>query len=146
MVDEDMADTPVDVADEDVADEDMVDEDVAEEDMVVRGTRKHLLRVFNNLLSNAIQAVEEQGHGGVRLEAERDGHGCIVRVIDEGVGIAPDRIERIFEPRFTTKSSGTGLGLSMAQMLVNHFGGFIEVASEQGVGTTFSVWLPLAWE
>jgi signal transduction histidine kinase len=117
-----------------------------EGEFMVRGTRKHLLRVFNNLLSNAVQAVEEKGTGTVRIIAERAGQGCLVRVVDEGVGIASERLDRIFEPRFTTKSSGTGLGLSMAQMLVNHFGGLIEVASEQGVGTTFSVWLPTALE
>ena len=120
--------------------------DLPEEDLMVRGTRKHLLRVFNNLLSNAVQAVEEKGTGSVRIQAERSGHGCLVRVVDEGVGIATERLDRIFEPRFTTKSSGTGLGLSMAQMLVNHFGGIIEVASEKGEGTTFSVWLPTALE
>lgn len=117
-----------------------------DESLIVRGTRKHLLRVFNNLLSNAVQAVEEKGSGGVRIQVERAGQGCLVRVVDEGVGIAADRLDRIFEPRFTTKSAGTGLGLSMAQMLVNHFGGLIEVASEQGVSTTFSVWLPTALE
>ena len=120
--------------------------DLPDSELIVRGTRKHLLRVFNNLLSNAVQAVEEQGAGTVRIQAERAGQGCLVRVVDEGVGIAPERLDRIFEPRFTTKSSGTGLGLSMAQMLVNHFGGLIEVASEQGVGTTFSVWLPASLE
>ena len=120
--------------------------DLPDSELIVRGTRKHLLRVFNNLLSNAVQAVEEQGAGTVRIQAERAGQGCLVRVVDEGVGIAPERLDRIFEPRFTTKSSGTGLGLSMAQMLVNHFGGLIDVASEQGVGTTFSVWLPTALE
>ena len=120
--------------------------DLPDGELIVRGTRKHLLRVFNNLLSNAVQAVEEKGSGTVRIQAERAGQGCLVRVVDGGVGIASERLDRIFEPRFTTKSSGTGLGLSMAQMLVNHFGGLIEVASEQGAGTTFSVWLPTALE
>lgn len=115
--------------------------------MRARGTRQHLMRVFNNLLTNAVQSVEERGNGGaVHMRAFADGHGWTVDVTDEGTGIEADRLDRIFEPRFTTKSSGTGLGLSMARQLVSHFGGTLHVASEWGKGSTFSVWLPSALE
>lgn len=116
--------------------------------MTVRGSRAHLMRVFNNLLSNAVYAVQAAGaqDGAVNVLVDRAGQGWTVRVIDNGVGIDSNRIERIFEPRFTTKSGGSGLGLSMARFMVNHFGGSISVASEVGRGTTFSVWLPQSLE
>lgn len=116
--------------------------------MWVRGSRAHLMRVFNNLLSNAVYAVAESGRedGKVEVNVDSEGHGWTVWVVDNGVGIDSSRIERIFEPRFTTKSQGSGLGLSMARFMVNHFGGSVSVESELGVGTTFSVWLPQSLE
>jgi signal transduction histidine kinase len=71
-----------------------------------------------------------------------------VRVIDRGQGIAPELIGKIFEPFFTTKpvGEGTGLGLAAVHGIVASHGGCVEVDSEVGVGTTFSVFLPLAEE
>jgi signal transduction histidine kinase len=116
--------------------------------MPVRGSRAHLMRVFNNLLSNAVYAVREseRADGLIQVKVNRSGQGWTVEVSDNGIGIDSSRIERIFEPRFTTKSSGSGLGLSMARFMVNHFGGSISVESEFGQGTTFSVWLPQSLE
>lgn len=117
---------------------------------MVRGTHPHLVRVFNNLLSNAVQAVEarlgQNLEGGVRIWAEPSGQGWLVFVQDDGIGIEPERISRIFEPRFTTKTGGSGLGLSMTKLMVQHFHGDIHVQSEPGVGTTFKVWLPAVLE
>ena len=110
----------------------------------VRGSKAHLLRVFNNLLSNAIYAVADQPieERVVEMTVEKSGEGWLVKVLDNGVGIDAARLERIFEPRFTTKSGGSGLGLSMARFMVNHFGGHIKVESKLHVGTVFGVWLP----
>jgi signal transduction histidine kinase len=63
-------------------------------------------------------------------------------VIDNGPGIAADKLPKIFEPLFTTKSFGVGLGLPTVRQLVEKHGGTIDVASEMDVGTTFTVWLP----
>jgi signal transduction histidine kinase len=68
-----------------------------------------------------------------------------VRISDNGSGIAPENLKRVFEPFFTTKpvGSGTGLGLSLSYSIVNKHGGRIEVASKPGVGTVFTVRLPV---
>lgn len=111
----------------------------------VRGTHPHLVRVFNNLLSNAVQAVQAMNDskvGGVRMWAEPSGAGWLVSIQDDGTGIDSDRISRIFEPRFTTKTGGSGLGLSMTKAMVSHFQGEVNVRSEPGKGSTFTVWLP----
>jgi signal transduction histidine kinase len=103
-----------------------------------------LNQAFLNLLINACQAIE--GHGTVTLRTERDGDRVRIQVTDTGRGIRPADLGRIFEPFFTTKpvGTGTGLGLSVAYSIVKHHGGTIEVASEPGKGSTFTVTLPLA--
>jgi two-component system, cell cycle sensor histidine kinase and response regulator CckA len=76
----------------------------------------------------------------------RPGRHVVVSVDDTGTGIAPDLLEKVFEPFFTTKEvgRGTGLGLSTSLAIVRSHGGFIEVSSKAGEGTSFKVWLPLA--
>ncbi|NVM79237.1 PAS domain S-box-containing protein [Duganella sp. SG902] len=109
-----------------------------------------LNQVFMNLLVNAAHAMREQGVITIRtgLEAGPGGprdHWVWVEIGDNGVGIAPENLNRIFEPFFTTKpvGSGTGLGLSLSYGIVNRHGGRIEVASELGQGTRFTVHLPV---
>jgi signal transduction histidine kinase len=65
-------------------------------------------------------------------------------VADSGPGIPPETLKNLFSPYFTTKEGGTGLGLAIVSQLAAHYGGAIEVASEMGKGTTFSVYLPIA--
>jgi len=65
-----------------------------------------------------------------------------IAVSDTGVGIPPDRVERIFEGFYSTKSDGLGLGLYISESIVRRHGGHIEVESSVGRGTTFTVWLP----
>ena len=97
-------------------------------------------RVLLNLLLNATQAIE--GAGTVELSLEsREGY-AVIRVSDSGRGIAPDQLANIFRPFFTTKGQGTGLGLSLAQRIVEGHGGRIEVSSALGKGTQFTLWLP----
>jgi signal transduction histidine kinase len=104
-------------------------------------------QVLTNLVVNGIQSMEKKpGALHVRLlTEERDGlpHACI-EVRDSGTGIPKENIERIFEPFFTTKEigSGTGLGLSVAYGIVAEHGGFIDVESTPGSGSTFRVYLP----
>jgi signal transduction histidine kinase len=75
----------------------------------------------------------------------RESEGAIeVWVQDNGVGIDPKRLEEVFEPHFTTKSSGTGLGLAITKGLVESMGGRIWMQSQEGQGTTATVWLPMA--
>src|SRR6185436_7538433 len=101
-------------------------------------------QVLVNLLVNAAQAVGT-GRGDVFLEGRREGREAILRVRDTGSGIPPEHRSRLFEPFFTTKpvGKGTGLGLHVAYKIVKAHGGQIDVSSELGKGSSFSVLLPL---
>ncbi|MGC9523332.1 MAG: ATP-binding protein [Anaerolineae bacterium] len=99
-------------------------------------------QVLSNLIANACDAVPD--HGTVTLRAYHKGDEVGVSVSDTGEGIPEAHMERLFEPLFTTRPGGIGLGLAVCQNLVALNEGRIEVESEVGVGTTFTVWLPTA--
>jgi signal transduction histidine kinase len=105
-------------------------------------------QVLMNLVLNALDAMAEVPQPILRLATRREGRWCVIEVRDNGCGIGPDRIDRIFEPFYTTKpvGSGTGLGLSISASLVADLSGRITVTSEPNVGTTFTVWLPAVTE
>jgi len=105
------------------------------------GDRTALRQVFSNLFRNS----KEAGQGAVRIEvtAARHEHEAEIRVRDNGPGIPPDVLEKIFIPFFTTKSSGTGLGLALVHRIVTDHGGKVTVVSGQE-GTTFILSLPVA--
>lgn len=106
--------------------------------------RIQLGQVVINLISNGAQAIGES-NGTLTLRARRDGANmALLEVEDTGSGIAPDDLPRIFEPLFTTKARGLGLGLSVARSLVTANGGELSVTSEKGRGSTFTVRLPVA--
>jgi signal transduction histidine kinase len=94
-----------------------------------------------NLLLNAAQAID--GEGTIRVEISLLKGDAAITVVDTGRGIAPEHLPNIFRPFYTTKGNGTGLGLSIARRTVEDHHGRIEVTSELGRGTTFSVVLPL---
>ncbi len=100
-------------------------------------------QVFLNLITNAAQALPRAG-GEITLATRPDNDGVAVEVADNGKGIAPEVLPKIFDPFFTTKEigKGTGLGLSISYKIVQQHGGRLEVASEVGKGTRFTVWLP----
>lgn len=110
---------------------------------LVKGSPPRLGQVFMNLLVNAAQAMEQRGTISVKTY-QRDGHLC-VDIADTGKGIPPENIAKIFDPFFTTKpvGQGTGLGLSVSYEIVQKHGGKIEVQSQVGKGTTFTVMLPV---
>ena len=99
-----------------------------------------LRQVFLNLSLNAIEAMNDGGTLAVRTEAQ--GSVAVIEITDTGIGLAPEIKERIFEPFFTNKPSGTGLGLPLSAHIVTQHGGKIEVESAEGVGTTFRIVLP----
>lgn len=101
-------------------------------------------QVFMNLLVNAAQAIEDFGTVTVSTSVENDM--VAIRIADNGGGIAPDQLNRVFEPFFTTKpvGEGTGLGLALAYNIVRKHGGDLKVSSELGVGSQFTVLLPIA--
>jgi signal transduction histidine kinase len=98
-------------------------------------------QVVLNLLLNALQATE--GQGKVVVTVKSRGEFAVVEVADNGRGIAPEHLPNIFRPFYTTKGDGTGLGLSLAQRIVEDHHGKIDVTSVVGQGTTFAVLLPL---
>jgi two-component system sensor histidine kinase HydH len=99
-------------------------------------------QVFLNLFLNAIQAMEQGGELMVRTE--KDGQNILITVRDNGVGIESENLARVFDPYYTTKNDGTGLGLAMSSKLVEEHGGWIELSSVVGEYTEVRVVLPLA--
>ncbi len=110
----------------------------------VVGDKEQLLRVFNNLIKNAIQSIPDDREGTIRLSLIPDGSGFQLAIMDNGKGIPELEKQKIFEPNFTTKSRGMGLGLAMAKNSIESFGGRIWFETEPEVGSTFYLWLPRA--
>jgi two-component system nitrogen regulation sensor histidine kinase NtrY len=96
-----------------------------------------LRRAFANLLRNAAEAMG--GHGAIDVGVTRDGAGLVVTVADHGPGIPPELRQRVFEPYFTTKQDGTGLGLALVRQTIEAHNGTISVVDTPGGGATFSV-------
>jgi two-component system sensor histidine kinase PilS (NtrC family) len=93
-----------------------------------------------NLLLNAAQATPD--YGRIKVSVALDEDALIIRISDEGVGISRDRLGRIFDPFYTTRSGGTGLGLANVERIVRAHGGAVSVSSTEGVGTIFSLSFP----
>jgi signal transduction histidine kinase len=100
-----------------------------------------MIQVLGNLTVNACQAMKDGGQLSFFSALKNDMITIIVK--DSGVGIPPENMSKLFEPLFTTKIKGIGLGLAVSRKLIEANGGRIEVQSELGVGSTFTVWLPV---
>ena len=109
----------------------------------VRGDDAQLQQVFMNLLLNAIEAMGLNSVLTVSTEIT-DGKQLQIQIQDTGAGIAPENLARLFKPFFTTKTNGTGLGLAISRRIVLEHHGAIEVQSETGKGTTFTLSLPVS--
>ncbi|MDT5121546.1 MAG: hypothetical protein QOC96_1028 [Acidobacteriota bacterium] len=110
---------------------------------LVLGDAEALRSVFTNLIINSMQAID--GEGGsltITISSENSGHNAKIEITDTGRGIAPEDINKIFEPYFSTKETGTGLGLAIVKKAIDDHGGTISVRSKQGDGTTFTITLP----
>jgi signal transduction histidine kinase len=102
---------------------------------------QQMIQVLGNLTVNACQAMQNGGNLWISSNAQNDMINIIVK--DSGVGIPPENMKKIFEPLFTTKTKGIGLGLAVSKKLIEANGGRIEVESEAGLGSTFTIWLPV---
>jgi len=122
-----------------------VDFDIEAGDAKLIANRTDLLRALHNLVMNALQAVEESG-GGVKVVSRKEGDGVRIEIQDNGPGIDPEDLQRIFQPYFTTKPAGkgTGLGLAITKRIVEDHKGTIDVDSRVGEGTRVVLRLPLA--
>jgi two-component system NtrC family sensor kinase len=121
-------------------------EDLDDKLSSVMASEDHLQSVWMNLISNAIDAVEENENREIQITSAQQGNEVRITVSDNGKGIPQEKIGRIFEPFYTTKSPGhgTGLGLSLCHRMIKQHGGNINVDSQLGVGTIFSVTLPVS--
>jgi nitrogen fixation/metabolism regulation signal transduction histidine kinase len=110
---------------------------------IINGDKDLLLRVFNNLISNAIQSIPSDRQGLIQLLVERVDNNINIEIKDNGCGIPTTIQSSIFEPYFTTKSTGTGLGLAMCKQIIDQHHGNITFTTEENTGTTFSILLPI---
>jgi len=118
-----------------------IDRDIAENPFL-HGDPELLKQVLLNVVLNAVQATGEGGRIGVSIRGE--GGGAVIEVSDEGEGIREENLERIFDPFFSTKVKGAGLGLAIASRIMEVHGGFIKVRSELGRGSVFELHFPPA--
>ena len=118
--------------------------DVPDNAVTMIGSKQHVTRALNNLISNAVDATKEVDVPTIHATIECVSNRAVIRVRDNGVGIEPDRIDAIFQPRFTLKKHGTGLGLTITQSIAHQLGGSISVESKVGFGSDFTLSLPIS--
>ncbi len=113
-----------------------------EEKIIAKLDRTQLIRVITNLVKNATQAVPDVATPRILVSVASEGDKVKISVADNGIGITDDFNHKIFEPKFTTKSSGMGLGLGMVKNIVETYNGSIDFTSQPGKGTVFTVIFP----
>ncbi len=124
--------------------EDFIQFSALEDEIIAKLDRTQLIRVITNLVKNAIQAIpEEQENKMVFVTVFRQDNEVKIAVKDNGKGISRENQERVFEPKFTTKSSGMGLGLAIIKNIIENYNGTITFETEPNVGTEFLVSFPI---
>jgi nitrogen fixation/metabolism regulation signal transduction histidine kinase len=128
----------------DIFNEDFIQFESDEKEIISVMDRTQLVRIITNLVKNATQSIpENQEQKSVIITIKKIENNVTITVKDNGIGIEPQNIERIFEPKFTTKNSGMGLGLGIIKNIIENYKGTITFESEFGKGTTFVVSLPI---
>ncbi|MBT8310425.1 MAG: GHKL domain-containing protein, partial [Flavobacteriaceae bacterium] len=113
-----------------------------EEEIIAKLDRTQLVRVVTNLVKNGIQSIPEGRNPKILVSVGTEEDNIFISVGDNGVGISEENKPKVFEPKFTTKSSGMGLGLAMVKNIVETYKGSITFTSEQDKGTVFKVTFP----
>jgi len=114
------------------------------EDCIINADKSQMIRILNNIYKNAIQAIANTKEGKIITELNIiEGKQALISIRDNGCGIAAEELKHIFEPHFTTKTSGMGLGLALVKKMTENIGGSITVKSELGEGSTFVLLFPL---
>jgi signal transduction histidine kinase len=108
----------------------------------INADKKQLMRVFTNLLNNSIQAIGEKSPGKIDITLTSENALYKIMIEDNGTGIMPEQASKIFQPNFTTKSGGMGLGLAIVRSIILSSGGEIGFESHPGVKTIFTIYLP----
>ncbi len=128
----------------DIFNEEYIHFESDEEEIITIMDRTQLIRIITNLVKNAIQAIpEEQELKSIVVAVKRIDNAVKISVKDNGIGIEMENIEHIFEPKFTTKTSGMGLGLGIIKNIIENYKGTITFETQYGNGTTFIVSLPI---
>jgi two-component system nitrogen regulation sensor histidine kinase NtrY len=115
---------------------------LSEVDHQIKADKQQIARIMNNLFRNSIQSIPSSKNGQITISTYQDNKFTILEFSDNGTGIKPDLQSKIFTPFFTTKSTGTGLGLAMVKNITESFGGTIRFISREGLGTTFILSFP----
>ena len=124
--------------------EDFISFEAEEAEIITIIDRTQLIRIITNLVKNAIQAIpDSQLDKQIDIKVKKQKDSVLIEVSDNGNGIEVENIPRIFEPKFTTKTSGMGLGLGIIKNIIENYKGTITFESEIGKGTVFTVTLPL---
>jgi nitrogen fixation/metabolism regulation signal transduction histidine kinase len=115
-----------------------------QDQIMARFDRSQLIRVINNLVKNSTQALEQSIQENPRIDVRvfMEDRFAVITVEDNGIGISKDNKDKVFEPKFTTKNSGMGLGLAMVKSIVEAYGGSISLMSLQDQNTIFKVSIP----
>jgi two-component system nitrogen regulation sensor histidine kinase NtrY len=112
------------------------------EEIIVKFDRTQLIRVVTNLVKNGIQAIPNKREPKIKVSVRTENNQVIITVSDNGAGVLEENKMKVFEPKFTTKTSGMGLGLAMVKNIVEMHKGTISFESEPNKGTTFKVTIP----
>lgn len=126
----------------DIFTEDFISFSAENNNLIAKLDRTQLIRVVTNLVKNATQAVHDNENPEINVKVFCDGKVIKIVVQDNGIGISEENKTKIFEPKFTTKSSGMGLGLAMVKNIVETYQGSITFTSQLGIGTVFTVSFP----
>ncbi len=128
----------------DIFNEDYLVFEKESEEIIAEIDRTQLIRIITNLVKNAIQAIPDQQEiKSIIVRVEKKQKTVLITVKDNGIGIKEEDKTRIFEPKFTTKNSGMGLGLSIIKNIIENYKGSITFETQYGHGTTFTVSLPI---
>ena len=111
-------------------------------EIIAKFDRTQLIRVVTNLVKNGIQSIPDGTEPKIEVTLSDDHDKVILAIKDNGIGISDENKDKVFEPKFTTKSSGMGLGLAMVKNIVNTYNGEISFKSYKNNGTTFKVVFP----
>ena len=126
----------------DIFDKELINFSFDSNEVLANLDKSQLIRVLTNLVKNAIQSVPKDRDPIIDVYLSSTTTHAIIKISDNGSGIDEENKLKIFEPRFTTKSSGMGLGLSIISNIVKSFGGSIEFETKMNIGTTFTITLP----
>lgn len=126
----------------DIFNEDNISFESEQEEIWAKFDRTQLIRVVTNLVKNALQATDNIRNAEVKVSVKTEEGNVCIHIADNGAGISEENKSQVFEPKFTTKSSGMGLGLGIIKTIIEAYDGNITFVSEENVGTTFTVKFP----